>query len=617
MHTRHNQSLFWLTLILLLAAFVRINGINAQSFWIDEGFTWNLTQYGDLFGILSRDVHPPLYFILIDWWVDFAGTSTLSMRYFSLLASMLSVSVVYQFAREIETQRGEQHSFVPLIAAAMMAIAEAETFLSQEARSYTLHVFFVSLSMWGFLRWHRQAKIKHLVIWILSTIALIYTFYLGAFIGVAQGVYALLFLRRKKLVMAIGALMICAISLLPWLALTIGQQAENISAAEIITRADYGFWLNAFREQYFTGQWALMIALFIGGIVIIKNKRIGLDQTGILLILWFGVPLILTLILNERVPTYQPRRVSQIVPAIALLTALGIGHLGGRLRWILLAVILIYGTVSVDFWRYKQPWREMVTDTLSLIADDTPMLFELGGDDYAPRYHYGNALDNSFDFLLDEGEVPDNANVLFGLTTWRNLQPDIYEGNLPAIINTVNHWWLFYWSSDTGALNWLNTFGFERTATITVDFNPDVYLYRYDRLPEEAIAIYENGLILRDAIIHDDLTIDLLWSSEQRLEIDYTTSAFLLDSEGQLVAQSDSQAAGSLPGVLEARPMTGWQIGEVIYDPKPLQASLTLSPDTYSIGVVVYSVVDGEMVRLRTIAGDDMVSIGDINRHND
>jgi len=617
MQVRQRHPYLILLLILLLAAFVRMNGINAQSFWIDEGFTWNLTQYGDLFGILGRDVHPPLYFVLIDWWVDVAGTGEVSMRYFSLLASMLSVSVVYQLAREIETQRGEKNSPVPLIAAALMAVTEAETFLSQEARSYTLHVLFTSLSMWGFLRWNRQSTFKYLAIWMLSTIALIYTFYLGAFIGVAQGVYSLLFLRRKKLVMAIGALIICAISLLPWLALTAGQQAENISAAEIITRADYGFWLNEFRTQYFTGQWALMIVLFIGGIVIIKNRRISLHQTGILLVLWFGVPLILTLILNERVPTYQPRRVSQIVPAIALLTAYGVSHIRGRLRWILLAVILVYGTVSIDFWRYKQPWRDMVADTVPLIADGTPMLFELGGDDYAPRYHYGNALENSFDFLLDDGTPTDNANVLFGLTTWRDLQPEAYEGSLPAIINTVDHWWLFYWSSDTGALSWLDTFGFERTATITVDFNPDVYLYRYDRLPEEPVAGYENGLMLRDAIVHDDLMVELLWSTEQALETDYTTSAFLLDSDGQLVAQLDSQPAGSFPGVLEPRPVSTWQRGELIYDPKPLQPTLNLSADTYSIGVVVYSIVDGEAVRLQTIAGDDMVLIGEISLHND
>jgi hypothetical protein len=292
------------------------------------------------------------------------------------------------------------------------------------------------------------------------------------------------------------------------------------------------------------------------------------------------------------------------------LSALGLGHIRGKVRWFLLAILLIYGTISVDFWRYKQPWREMVADTVGLIADGTPILFELGGDDYAPRYHYGNALDDSFDYLLDEGTASENANVLYGLTTWRHLQPESYGGNLPALIDSQNHWWLFYWSSDTGALGWLDTFGFERSATLTVDFNPDVYLYRYDRLPESPIASYGNGLILRDALVHDDMLIELLWSIEEPLDTAYTTSAYLLDTDGQLVAQYDSQP------FLGERPMTGWQIDEVIYDPKPLEATRTLTSGDYMVYVVVYEASDGEIIRLETIAHEESVTLGEISVEN-
>ncbi|GAB5490532.1 MAG: hypothetical protein Phog2KO_07470 [Phototrophicaceae bacterium] len=604
MRLQQNRHYIWIVAILLLATFVRLNGIMAQSLWIDEGFTWNLTQYTDFFAILSRDVHPPLYFIMIDWWVEIAGTSELSLRYFSLLPSVLSVAMMYQLARELSHQRAKFEALLPLIAMSIMAVAEAETFLAQEARSYTWQVLWACISMWAFLKWSRQLKNQHLVIWMLSTIALIYTFYLGAFIGVVQGIYTLLFLRKRKQVVAIGALVICALTLLPWLLLTSGEQSENISRAEWIRPDAFAFWLDDFRQKYFTGQWALTIALSILGIFVAQKKELKLNQAGVLLLLWFGIPLLLTLILNEIVPTYQPRRVSQIVPAIALLTAFGISNITGKVRWFLVIVLLSYGVLSTDFWRYKQPWRDMAEDTAMLIADSTPLLFELGGDDYAPRYHYGNVLDNSFDFLLDEGEADDDANVLIGLTTWRHLQPDTYESNLPPIINSQDHWWLFYWSSDTGALDWLDTFDFERTATVTVDFNPDVFLYRYDRLPETALASYENGLILRDAIIHDDLSVELLWSSENIISSDYTTSAYLVDENGQLVAQDDSQP------FLNQRPMTSWQVGDIIYDPKFLAPNTTLSDNDYQVMVLVYNIVDGEIIRLNTVNNEDTIQIG-------
>ena len=607
MQIRQNQSYLWLVAVLLLATFVRLNGISAQSLWIDEGFTWNLTQYNDIFAILSRDVHPPLYFIMVDWWVDLAGTSELALRYFSLLPSILSVAMVYQLARELKHQRGNIGIAIPLIASLIMAVAEAETALSQEARGYTWHVLWACLSMWSYIRWTRQAQNKHLALWMLSTIALIYTFYLGAFIGVVQGIYALLFLRGRKQVIAVGALIACAIALLPWLSLTGSEQSENISRAEWIRPDAFAFWLDDFRHSYFTGQWALTIIIALMGIVVVHNKQAKLNQAGILLLLWFGIPLILTLILNERVPTYQPRRVSQIVPAIALLTAFGLGNISGKLRWLLVFVLVSYGVLSTDFWRYKQPWREMAEDTAHLITDGTPMLFELGGDDYAPRYHYGNVLNNSFDFLLDDGQADDSSNVLIGLTTWRHLQPENYEGNLPAIINSQDHWWLFYWSSDVGALDWLDTFGFVRTATVTVDFNPDVFLYRYDRLPETPLAIYENGLTLRDAIIHEDLTVELLWSTDEIIDIDYTTSAYLLDDQGRLVAQDDSQP------FMDERPMTTWQIGDVIYDPKFLEANQSIVSGEYQVLVAIYELRNGDIIRLNTIENEGSVSIGVLN----
>ncbi|MGB7339124.1 MAG: glycosyltransferase family 39 protein [Phototrophicaceae bacterium] len=606
MTLRRKHHLFWLVIIVLFASLIRFNGMLSQSLWIDEGFTWNLTQYDDLFAILRQDVHPPLYFLMIDAWVDVAGTSILSMRYFSLLPSLLSVVVVYQLAREISVQRGDNQTLIPLIAAAVMAVAESETFLSQEARSYTWHVLFACLSMLGFLRWQRTEITRYLLLWIISTIALIYTFYLGAFVGVVQGLYALIFIPRKQKIWAIAALVLSAMTLIPWLALTVGEQSDNISRAEWIRPDAFGFWLDDFRTKYFTRQWALTITLMIAGLFTVTRKQVRLHPTGIILLLWFGVPLLLTLYLNEQVPTYQPRRVSQITPAIILLIALGIGHIQGRMRWILLGIIVAYGALSTDFWRYKQPWQMMVDDTVTYITEGTPMLFELGGDDYAPRYHYGSTLANSYDFLLDEGTPDATDNVLIGLTTWRNLQPERYVGDLPAIIDSQDHWWLFYWSSDVGALNWLDTFGFQRSATLTVDFNPDVYLYRYDRLSDNRVVSYENGLQLQEAIFHDDLTVELLWSTDRLLSNDYTMSTVLIDTTGAVVAQHDSMP------FLGERPTSTWQVDDLIYDYKPMLATSDLGEEMYQVGLVVYQLVDGNIIRLNSTTGEDLNTIGQL-----
>ena len=515
-----------LLLILLLAAVLRIYHIELLSLWIDEGFTWNLTQYHDPFLILRQDVHPPLYFVAIDAWVTLTGTSRLAMRYFSVLPGIMSIAVIYVLAHELQRQRGwSRRETIPMLAAFLLALADAEIFLAQEARSYTWHVLFACLSMWGFLRWLRLHTWRWLILWGCSTVALIYTFYPGAFIGVVQGLYALLFLNtsgthprqrlrrffNQKRLIALTVLVASALLLLPWLLLTLPEQSGNLSYAEWIQRDALAFWADDFSVRYLTQQWPLMLGLMLLGLVTLHYHR-QTDYAGwsvrplapvMLLCLWLIVPLLLTFLINEVIPFYQPRRVSQIVPAIALLVAFGLGNLPRAGRVFLVLVIGVYSLTHVDFWRYKQPWQQMAQQTAPYIAPGTPVFFELGGDDYAPRYHYGQVLPHSDDYLFDPSRTLEPGICeLIGLTTWRHLERETYQAGLPPLLNSLNHLWLFYWSSDTGALTWLDEFGFERTATFTVDFNPDVALYRYDRLPDAPLAAYTNGLRLRDVLLH-------------------------------------------------------------------------------------------------------------------
>lgn len=611
-HLSRRMSTWLMLLILLLAALLRIWNIEAQSLWIDEGFTWNLTQYHDPLRILQQDVHPPLYFILVDGWVALSGTSVFAMRFFSVLPGLLSVALVYALGREVQRLRGSRGAVVPLLAALLLALADAEIFLAQEVRSYTWHVFFAISSMAGFVRWQRTAGRGALLLWLLSTIALVYTFYLGAFVGLVQGLYALFALRGQKRLVALGVLGVAAGALLPWLLFTGTQQAGNVSRAEIIALEDYPFWLNDFRQRYFSQQWALMIGLLLLGVLTIHGaddqRRYRVHPTAILLLLWVVLPTVLIFLGNLQVPLYQPRRISQIVPAIALLTAYGIANLPRSSRGFVVAVIVVYSLFSVDFWRYKQPWAQMAEQHAPYIAPGVPLLFELGGDDYAPRYHFAQELP-AHDFLLDAGTPAPDENLLLGLTTWRQLEPEGYAAGLPAFIQEQEHLWLFYWSSDMGALTWLQQFGLQRSATFAVDFNPDVFLYRYDRPRESTLVRYDNGLVLQAAFIHDEARfVELLWWAEQPLREDYTVSVALLDAAGRLVAQHDAQP------FLNQRPTSTWQPQQLIYDPKPLQAlpGTTLVPGSYQVVLVVYHNVQGTIERLLTVELQDLSPIGEL-----
>lgn len=588
-----------LLLILLLAAFVRIWHIDLQSFWIDEGFTYNLTQSADPFKILTKDVHPPLYFLLVTGWAQIVGTSEMALRYSSVLPGMLAVALIYQIAREIERQRGLRSAYViPVLAALLLSVADSEIYLAQEFRSYTLQLLWISLSMLCFLRWQRTQRHAYYLGWILSTSAIVYTFYLGAWIGVVQGVWALLFLRGRQRWQAIAALFISALLLLPWLLYSLGAQTDNLSYAEWIR--PNAFVLDDLRRRYFTGQWGITILLALFGLATLREDgtRWRLIWRPIapaaLLLLWLLLPLLLTFAANGFAPLYTPWRINQIAPAVALLIAFGLGQARPPLRGVLLAGLLLYGLTTVDFWREKQPWRDFTYATAPYFAPDDLLLVEVGGDDYAPVYHYKH-------------QGPPDLTVR-GLTTWRRLEPETYEAGLPALIYQRPQLWFLYWGKDESAFAWLNTLGYVRSSTWRTSFNPDVYYYRYDLLPEQPIARYSNGLLLRQATVHTPLHFDLLWSAEAPLDADYTSSAILLNEAGQLVAQRDS-----LP-LLGRSYSSQWQPGELVYDPKLLQTSdgAPLPAGKFQAGIVVYRFTADGIERLLTESGEDLVLLGEI-----
>ncbi|HRF95279.1 MAG TPA: hypothetical protein PLZ51_08790, partial [Aggregatilineales bacterium] len=177
------------------------------------------------------------YFASLRLWASVTDISEFALRYFSVLPSVLSVAGIYHVARElVRLRRTPTKTPIPLLAALMLALADMETAMAQEVRMYTWHVLWVILSAWGFLRFTRLYTQDHALSrrvkiasigWLMASVLLLYTQYVGlAFIGV-QGLFALIFLRGKiRLVTVVGCIAIGA-SFIPWgVAVVLGQTAN-------------------------------------------------------------------------------------------------------------------------------------------------------------------------------------------------------------------------------------------------------------------------------------------------------------------------------------------------------------------------------------------------------
>lgn len=620
-----NSRWILITLILLLGATSRILHINDQSLWVDEGYAYYHAHFPSLVETLARDTHPPLYFASLRVWSEFAGKSELALRWLSVLPSMLSLAVIFQLAKEISNHNkifvGTRHVLsdaqktIPILAMLMLAIADAENFLAQEARHYTWVVLLVSCSMWVFLRWIRTNHRRTYIGWIGFTVVMVYTHYITAFIGIVQGIYALVVLRGKVRVHAIGGLILSALALMPWLVLVGARQLGNDGANWSVPLNDVV--IHDILTKYFTEQWTLIFGLMCFGCVTLvyfysqglESYRAKFHKSTILLLLWLILPFLLTVIVNEFLPFLQPRRLTQWTPVIALLVAFGLGNIRQPIRSLLIAVLVLYGVTHVDFYRVKPDWRTIADLTARYTMPDDLVLTDIVGGDYQMQYYLTRDMPDGQ--LLDEGVQYESLKVQ------RDFYPETYHEWLPQVIDAHDTVWLMYWSDDLSARGWLDNLGFQQSAHFTyihdggLSGDITMSIFRFDRIDTtQPIAEFENGMDLLSAEFdQDDLRVDLLWTADTPLDRDFTLSAKLLDADGVLVAQFDSQPQ------LNQRPTTTWQASEIIYSPHELQLREDLSDlgaGEYQVLVQVYIVQDGGIVNIPNQFGEEWVVIDTI-----
>lgn len=140
------------------ATFVYSLGNSFQNIPLDRAISMsNLLQplqpnpaagIGDVIhNLLTEDVHPPLYFVLAHLWMQMfppeGGLMSLwGARSLPALIGVASISAVYWLSKAAFRSQLVGH-----LAAAMMAVSPYGIFLAQEARHYTLGIFWVIASL--------------------------------------------------------------------------------------------------------------------------------------------------------------------------------------------------------------------------------------------------------------------------------------------------------------------------------------------------------------------------------------------------------------------------------------------------------------------------------------
>ena len=174
--------------------------------------------------VLKRNVHLPLYFFLMHYWIRAAGNSAGEVRLPSALFGALAAGAIFLLGEHLFGM------FVGLASAAFMALAPDQIYFSQQARMYSLLVLLAVLSTYLIALSKKHArKPWPYVGYALLSIAGLYTHYEYFFFFTAQLAFIWIGSRlgreNRKPWAVTQALVLAAFA--PWLLVTVAQKRTS------------------------------------------------------------------------------------------------------------------------------------------------------------------------------------------------------------------------------------------------------------------------------------------------------------------------------------------------------------------------------------------------------
>lgn len=173
-------------LIVILAVVVRLHDITENYVWYDEAFSVWISSLSPkaIWFHTGRDVHPPLYYLMLHGWMEVFGKTPFSIRVPSAIAGVLTVVLCLFLIRKIASYRAS------VVAGILLALLPIATRYSQEARMYTLEGLLLVGATLALVYWvERPQRYRYGFIYAVLMSAALYTHYYAVLAALAHWLY--------------------------------------------------------------------------------------------------------------------------------------------------------------------------------------------------------------------------------------------------------------------------------------------------------------------------------------------------------------------------------------------------------------------------------------------
>ncbi len=612
--------------ILFMATLTRFHMISYQSLWNDEGNTLRLVErpIGALIDAASHDIHPPGYYLALKGWWLLTGESEFALRAFSAFMGVLTVACVYALGRSL---------FAPgvgVLASLLVALNAFSVYYAQEARMYALLALFATVAMLVFIRWTARPSWKLALALALLNAAGLYTHYTYPFVLLTQGILFVLWWIGRQDRRSMGMYVASNVLTLLLFAPQIGT-----ALAQLRQWPRTGYDVDAGTGLATVTQW-----------LIYGNTSPFLDWTAYI---WPTLFALAALLPDwRRVP--QPSWWRRAVPWLWLLLSIGPLFAFGlfrtaNLKFLLPAEIaaalliargawLLWELGSPNLFILREAWPRLLAaaGVFSMMSYTTDTLNNLYANPAYARSDY-----RAMAHVIAANPRPDDAIVLDApnqsevFTYYYHGAAPVYAlpeglgGDDPKTVTAVNqvidtHRRIFvlYWGEAERDPNRVVEKTLEdRAFEASSIWYGDVRMVQYATMPQSSnistnvTAKFGDSIMLRDASLSattvvpgDVLGVTLTWTTTQPITKRYKVFVQLLDKQGQLLAQHDSEPGNNMALT------TTWEVGKPIRDSHGLLIPTSVSPGSYTLILGLYDLND-PAARLPTGATDH-VTLGTI-----
>jgi hypothetical protein len=359
----------WGLLVILANASVKLYFLNEYELQGDEAFSVFHAQQKlkELIDTLNGEANPPVYYILLHFWIKLFGIAPVSVKLLNIILSFGTAVMIVAIGKRLNNLG------FALFASAAFLFSNLHFEFSQEIRAFQLVMLLTVCSNYFYISYFETKKNGYLIGIGLTILALPYAHYNAALVSIVQGVTSLFFIRTHwKQVWKLWVIYLFAGFLfLP----------QYLIFREVIPSED--FWLNLSNwDDFFyivkaaSGYEGLFKYLFptyaVLPFMVILFKRFGLlssqFQWKFFLFFWllFILPLALNFSIAQYVPSFQLRYV--IFTSLGIYFSFGYFFFNLRKKGVVLVLIpILFVAMFFSEFRPGKIDNEGWKDTAQLI----------------------------------------------------------------------------------------------------------------------------------------------------------------------------------------------------------------------------------------------------------